>query len=232
LARRLAYAAEPAGAVKRARNARADRHVSLRPAPDTMSWFGAPLPVEDGVRCLAALTRHADQAKAAGDARSRGQIMADTTVERLTGQAAADGAPVELNLTMPIEHLLDPGGHHPGRPIRLGADPGRTRRRPPAPGRHPGGMASAVHRPRRPVRRPHSDRWRPHRPPVHRLARQAAQAARQRSLPRTLLRRRRSGTWTTSPPTETAARPPSPTDAACANGTTTAAKCPAGPSRL
>ena len=58
--------------------------------------------------CLGALTRHTDALKAAGDARTRGQIMADTVVERLTGQAPADGAPVELNLTVPIEHLLNP----------------------------------------------------------------------------------------------------------------------------
>jgi len=108
LARRLAYAADPEGAVRRARTARADRRVSLRPAPDTMTWFGALLPVEDGVRCLAALTRHTDTLKAQGESRTRGQIMADTAVARLTGQAPADGAPVELNLTMPIEHLLDP----------------------------------------------------------------------------------------------------------------------------
>ena len=113
LARRLAYAADPEGAVRRARTARADRRVSLRPAPDTMTWFGALLPVEDGVRCLAALTRHTDTLKAQGDARTRGQIMADTAVERLTGQDPAGGAPVELYLTMPIEHLLDPDHRTP-----------------------------------------------------------------------------------------------------------------------
>ena len=37
LTRKLAYAADPAGAVKRARNARADRRVSLRPAPEGVS---------------------------------------------------------------------------------------------------------------------------------------------------------------------------------------------------
>jgi hypothetical protein len=113
LARRLASAADPAGAVKRARNARADRRVSLRPAPDTMAWFTALLPVEDGVRCLAALTRHTDTVNAAGDARSRSQIMADSLTERLTGQAPAQGAPVELNLTVPVEHLLDPHDQTP-----------------------------------------------------------------------------------------------------------------------
>ena len=113
LARRLAYAADPQSAVKRARNARTDRRVTLRPAPDTMCWLTALLPVEDGVRAYTALTRHTDTAKAAGDQRGRGQIMADTLTERLTGQAPADGRPVELNLTMPLENLLDPDSHTP-----------------------------------------------------------------------------------------------------------------------
>ena len=113
LARKLAQATDPHGAVKRARKARADRHVSLRPAPDTMTWFGALLPVEDGVACLAALTRHCDTLKAQGDERTRGQIMADTTLARVTGQEPADGHPVELNLTVPLEHLTDPGDHTP-----------------------------------------------------------------------------------------------------------------------
>ena len=107
-ARRLAYAADPQAAVNRARNARKDRRVSLRPAPDTMTWFGALLPVEQGVACLAALRRHADTLTAAGDGRTRAQIMADTAVERLTGQSEADGMPVEVNLVMPIDSLLDP----------------------------------------------------------------------------------------------------------------------------
>jgi hypothetical protein len=92
-ARRLAYAADPRSAVKRARKARGDRRVSLRPAPDTMCWFTALLPIEDGVRCYATLTRHTDRLKAAGDERSRGQIMADTTVERLTGQTRPTNDP-------------------------------------------------------------------------------------------------------------------------------------------
>ncbi len=99
--------------MKRARNARADRRVSLRPAPDTMTWFTALLPVEQGVACLAALTRHTDALKAAGDARSRGQIMADATVARLTGQAAAEDVPVEVNIVMPLDNLLDPGQSAP-----------------------------------------------------------------------------------------------------------------------
>ena len=123
LARRLAQAADPHGAVKRARNARADRRVTLRPAPDTMCWLTALLPVEDGVRCYAALTRNADAAKAAGDQRSRGQIIADITVERLTGQTPADERPVELNLTVPLRNLLDPGHHAPAEIVGYGPVP-------------------------------------------------------------------------------------------------------------
>ena len=113
LARKLAQAADPHGAVRRARHARTDRHVSLRPAPDTMTWFSALLPVEDGVRCFAALSRHADTLRARGDGRGRGQIMADTAVARLTGQEVTDERPVELNLTVPLEHLLNPDDHTP-----------------------------------------------------------------------------------------------------------------------
>lgn len=113
LARKLAQAADPQGAVKRARYARGERHVTLRPAPDTMTWFGALLPVEDGVRAFAALTRQTDTLKTQGDERSRGQIMADTAVARLTGQDVADERPVELNLTVPLEHLLDPDDQTP-----------------------------------------------------------------------------------------------------------------------
>ena len=123
LARKLAQAADPHGAVKRARRARADRYVSLRPAPDTMTWFSALLPVEDGVRAYAALTRHTDGVKAQGDERSRRQIMADTAVARLTGQEAAEDQPVELNLTVPLEHLTDPDDQTPADIPGYGAIP-------------------------------------------------------------------------------------------------------------
>ena len=93
LARRRAQEADPAGAVKRARYARSERQVSLRPAPDTMCWLSALLPVAAGVRAFAALTRQADTVKARGDERTRGQVMADTAVERLTGQAGAHRQP-------------------------------------------------------------------------------------------------------------------------------------------
>jgi hypothetical protein len=105
-ARKAAYAADPAAVVARASNATRDRRVSIRPAPDTMVWLTALLPVAQGVGCYAALSRAADTHRGEGDPRSRGQVMADTLVERLTGQAEADAVPVVVDLVMTDQALL------------------------------------------------------------------------------------------------------------------------------
>jgi hypothetical protein len=99
-ARRLAIEADPAGAVARAGNARKDRRVGIRPAPDTMAFLSALLPCEQGVAAYAALLRHADALIGGGDPRTRGQIMADTLVERVTGQSTADDVSAEIGLIM------------------------------------------------------------------------------------------------------------------------------------
>jgi hypothetical protein len=124
-ARARAYELDPHAALKRSRKAEGERHVSLRPAPDTMTWLTALLPVAQGVSVYAALSRSADQARAAGDERSRGQVMADALVTSLTtpaepapvpGPAAGPVAapvPVAVNLTVSDATLLD-GGHAPG----------------------------------------------------------------------------------------------------------------------
>lgn len=105
-AKKLAYRLDPAGYLARVRGADADRRVSLRPAPDTMCRLTGFLPVAQGVAAYAALTREADALIGHGDGRSRGQIMADTMVERLTGQAEAGDVPVEINLVMTDETLF------------------------------------------------------------------------------------------------------------------------------
>jgi len=56
--------------------------------------------------------QHADQARADGDPRSRGQVMADTLVERVTGQSTADAVPVGVQLVMTDRALLA-GGREP-----------------------------------------------------------------------------------------------------------------------
>jgi len=105
-ARKLAYQLDAGSALRRVRGAVADRRVTVRPAPDTMTYLTGFLPVAQGVAVHAALARHADTARSDGDERTRGQIMADTLVERVTGQARADAVPVEVNLVMTDRTLL------------------------------------------------------------------------------------------------------------------------------
>ncbi|MCC3284029.1 TSUP family transporter [Arthrobacter caoxuetaonis] len=64
------------------------------------------LPVAQGVAVYAALSRAADSLRASGDGRGRGQIMADTLVERVTGQDTADRVPVEVQLVITDRTLL------------------------------------------------------------------------------------------------------------------------------
>ena len=73
-----------------------------------MAILSGYLPVEQGVACYTALRRHADSAVASGDDRTRDQIMADTLVERITGQATAADVKVELQIMMPLDALIDP----------------------------------------------------------------------------------------------------------------------------
>jgi len=105
-AKAIAYALDATSALCRARGAVSDRRVSIRPAPDTMSLVTGFLPVVQGVAVHASLTRAAAAAHALGDPRSKGQIMADTFVERITGQATADGVPLEVQLIMTDRSLL------------------------------------------------------------------------------------------------------------------------------
>jgi hypothetical protein len=81
-----------AGFAKRRRRAEADRHVTSRPAPDGMTWRGALLPVKDGVAVHSTLQRDPRAAKAAGDPRSIGQLMADILVQRVVHPGLADSA--------------------------------------------------------------------------------------------------------------------------------------------
>ena len=127
LARSLAYRLDPHAFVARTRGAARDRRVSLRPAPDTMSRLTGFLPVAQGVAAYAALSREADRLTAEGDRRGRGQIMADTMVERLTGQATASATPVEVHLVMPEQTLLR-GGDEPAHLVGGGPLPAEIAR--------------------------------------------------------------------------------------------------------
>ena len=106
-----AYERDPMSFVERRRKAEADRHVTLRPAPDTMSQLSTLQAVKDGVAMWAVLSREADRLVAAGDGRSRSQIMADTARDRILhpGNAepgAVTGAGLMINVIVPDTVLL------------------------------------------------------------------------------------------------------------------------------
>ena len=108
---------DPEAAVERARAAARDRRVSSRPMPDCMAVISAVLPVEMAVAVYAALLQAAAAAKAAGDPRSRGQVMADTLCERVTGTATAEDVDVEVQVVITDRALFsgdDTPAHVPG----------------------------------------------------------------------------------------------------------------------
>ena len=123
-AKALACQLDAAAMAKRAARAHSERRVSLRPAPDTMTHLTALLPVAQGVAVFAALEQAAGSARAEGDERGRGQVMADTLVERVTGQATAAAVPIEVQLVLPADGLArrEVDAHE-----RRTGPPGRTR---------------------------------------------------------------------------------------------------------
>jgi hypothetical protein len=102
-AKMIAYRLDPHAVVDRAAKAETERTVTIRPAPDTMTYLTALLPVAQGVSVYAALRRAADTTF---DDRSRGQVMADTLVERATGGSATMPTPIAVNLVISDRTLL------------------------------------------------------------------------------------------------------------------------------
>ncbi|KQY54247.1 hypothetical protein ASD30_18700 [Nocardioides sp. Root140] len=166
----MAAKLDPASVAHRRAKAEKDRRVTIRPAPDTMTYLTGHLPVGQGVEVYAALKRAADTLIASGDERSRAQIMADTLVERVTGKADAPAVPVMINLVVSDQTLLgtshDPAhldGHGTIPPRRPGPPSGRDQ-----PGsRSQDGIADLVAQGvRLTPRRPHGDGLEgPDRPP-------------------------------------------------------------------
>ncbi|MFC7406056.1 HNH endonuclease [Georgenia alba] len=85
LARSAAIAIKQEPLVQRAARCAAERRVSIRPAPESMCYVTALLPLGQGVAAYAALTRDAEAIRRDGDARGSGQLMADLFVARTTG---------------------------------------------------------------------------------------------------------------------------------------------------
>ncbi len=129
--KKIAYRLDPHGYVERSAGRAAERRVTVRPAPETMSYLTGYLPVAQGVAVFAALRAAADSAKATGDERSRDQIMADLLVQRVTGQADAELVPVEVTVVMTDQALFNvgDGAHEPAHIDGFGPAPAELVRR-------------------------------------------------------------------------------------------------------
>jgi hypothetical protein len=108
-AKTIAYRLDAQAVVDRAVRAEHERTVTIRPAPDTMTYVTALLPMRQGVSVYAALKHAADTCT---DGRGRGPVMADTLVERVTGQPADVATPIAVNLVITDDTLLG-GGNSP-----------------------------------------------------------------------------------------------------------------------
>ncbi|SEH61510.1 protein of unknown function [Mycolicibacterium rutilum] len=102
-AKKIACELDVAAVVDRSAKAAEDRRVTIRPAPDSMTYVTALLPVGQGVAVYASLKRSADTTF---DGRSRGQVMADTLVQRVTGRPAEQPVDVTLNVVMADTTLM------------------------------------------------------------------------------------------------------------------------------
>ncbi|WP_181036059.1 HNH endonuclease signature motif containing protein [Arthrobacter sp. N199823] len=112
-ARKAAYALDPKAFVKRQEKAAGERYVSLRPAADGMTFLSALIPLKQGVRILATLTRIADGRRATGDERSKGQIMADALMHRLIHHAQCNEGAGTLS-----DHRGVPEGGYPSSVVQ------------------------------------------------------------------------------------------------------------------
>ncbi|MFI5430253.1 hypothetical protein [Aeromicrobium sp. UC242_57] len=93
----------------RATRNRQDQRVTLCTEPDAVATMIVRGPAEQLVAAHKSLDQWANGLRATGDPRTRGQIMFQTLVERVTGQARADHCSVEINLVMDADTLLGDG---------------------------------------------------------------------------------------------------------------------------
>jgi hypothetical protein len=124
-AKKIAYRLDPHAVVDRAVRAESERRVTIRPAPDCMAFVTALLPMSQGVAVYAALHRAADTCD---DGRGRGQVMADTMYERVTGRPADVPVPVAVDVVITDESLFA-GDTEPARIPGYGPVPAQIARR-------------------------------------------------------------------------------------------------------
>jgi hypothetical protein len=126
LAKRIAVEVAPDAFEARVAAARAGRWVVVRPSrEDGMAVLSAHLPMEQAAACLGALDKAVKEQWCRPEpvTRTSAQLMADTMVERITGQACAEDVTVEIQVLLPIEALLDPGSPLPAELPGLGPLP-------------------------------------------------------------------------------------------------------------
>jgi hypothetical protein len=117
--RAIGYRLDPRGYMNRLQQAESERRVSVRPTPDCMATLAAHVSMKQAVAGYASLSSYADLHVGVGDeTRTRDQIMADTMIERITGQATANAVSVEVNLIMTDQTLLS-YGDNPDEPAHL-----------------------------------------------------------------------------------------------------------------
>lgn len=110
-ARALAEEMNAEAAAERTKKATANRRVSMTALDDGMGRVSAIIPIQQAVAVYEGLKGAAESVSAAGGAKGRrnNQLMADTFVERLTGQASAAAVPTEVHLVVEAETLLSDG---------------------------------------------------------------------------------------------------------------------------
>ncbi|AZT99855.1 MAG: DUF222 domain-containing protein [Brevibacterium linens] len=109
--RALSAEMDAEAAAKRAAKAKSHRRVNMTVIDDGMARISAILPLTQAVAAYESLRAGAETITAAGDAggRNRQQVLADTFVERLSGQASATAVPAEIHLLVDTESLLSDG---------------------------------------------------------------------------------------------------------------------------
>jgi hypothetical protein len=107
---RIVISIDTEAAYQRATANRADQRVSMTPEPDGVATLHLRGPAEMILAAHKALDDWATGLRATGDPRTRGQIMTQTLVERVTGMSYADEADVEINLVLDAETLIGGGG--------------------------------------------------------------------------------------------------------------------------
>lgn len=123
-AKTIAQRLDARAVAERAARAPEERCVTIRPAPDTMTYVTVLLPMAQGVSVYATLKQEAD---ACGDGRTRGQVMADVLYERVTGRPAETPCPVSVNLVLTDTTLLGEG-NEPARAQGYGPIPAAVAR--------------------------------------------------------------------------------------------------------